>query len=165
MNSHLLLFLHIPTEVVGRSWCQTNSSRVIMSVILMTTLFYKALMLQGEIWFWSLLGFKGLISHYFYANFFFWNPESGKILHVKSGMLGFGIRNTAQRVRNPTNNCGVRHPETKFHWKRLESSTVKPLLSGSPIKRTISRVPKRMSYISLYNEPLFSGLSGRRTLK
>ena len=32
-----------------------------MSLILMTTLFYKALILQGEIWCWSLLGLKGLI--------------------------------------------------------------------------------------------------------
>ena len=32
-----------------------------MSVILMTTKFYKALILQGEIWCWSLLGFKGLM--------------------------------------------------------------------------------------------------------
>ena len=32
-----------------------------MSVILMTTLFYKALISQGEIWYWSLLGLKGLI--------------------------------------------------------------------------------------------------------
>ena len=32
-----------------------------MSVILMTTLFYKALISQGEIWCWSLLGLKGLI--------------------------------------------------------------------------------------------------------
>ena len=39
---------------------QSNSSCVIMSVILMTTLFYKALILQGEIWCWSLLGLKGL---------------------------------------------------------------------------------------------------------
>ena len=31
-----------------------------MSVILMTTLFYKALILQGEIWCWSLLGLKGI---------------------------------------------------------------------------------------------------------
>ena len=31
-----------------------------MSVILMTSLFYKALVLQGEIWCWSLLGLKGL---------------------------------------------------------------------------------------------------------
>ena len=33
---------------------------MVMSVILMTTLFYKALILQGEIWCWSLSGFKGL---------------------------------------------------------------------------------------------------------
>ena len=39
---------------------QANSSCVIMSIILMTTLFYKALILQGEIWCWSLLGLKGL---------------------------------------------------------------------------------------------------------
>ena len=31
-----------------------------MSLILMNTLFYKAVMLQGEIWRWSVLGFKGL---------------------------------------------------------------------------------------------------------
>ena len=33
-----------------------------MSVILMTTPFYKALILQGEIWCWSLLGLNGLIN-------------------------------------------------------------------------------------------------------
>ena len=31
-----------------------------MSVILVSTVFYKALILQGEIWCWSLLGLKGL---------------------------------------------------------------------------------------------------------
>ena len=31
-----------------------------MSVILTTTLFYEALILQGEMWCWSLLGLKGL---------------------------------------------------------------------------------------------------------
>jgi len=42
-------------------------------------------------------------------------------------------------------------------------STVKPLLSGPPskrtpsIKRTLTLIPKLTSYISLYNEPLFSG--------
>ena len=40
---------------------QTHSSCVIVSVILMTSLFYKAWILQGEIWCWSLLGLKGLI--------------------------------------------------------------------------------------------------------
>ena len=39
---------------------QANSSGVIMPVILITTMFYKALILQGEIWCWSLLGLKGL---------------------------------------------------------------------------------------------------------
>ena len=38
--------------------------------------------------------------------------ESGKNLHVESGILSFGIRNTAQRIRNPTN---VWNPESKFH--------------------------------------------------
>ena len=28
------------------------------------------------------------------------NPDSLKFLHVESGILGFGIRNTAQGVRN-----------------------------------------------------------------
>ena len=43
----------------------------------------------------------------------------------------------------------VQHQET--------TNTVKPLLTGPPIKRTLSRVPKLTSYISLYNEPLFRG--------
>ena len=41
---------------------QANSSCLIMSVILMITLFYKALILQGEIWCWSIWGLKGLIT-------------------------------------------------------------------------------------------------------
>ena len=41
---------------------QLDSSCVIMSLILVTTLFYKAVILQGEIWCWSLLGLKGLKS-------------------------------------------------------------------------------------------------------
>ena len=40
---------------------QANLCCMITSVILMTILFYKALILQGEIWCWSLLGLKGLI--------------------------------------------------------------------------------------------------------
>ena len=41
---------------------QANSYCVIMSVILMTTLFYKALILPGENWCWSLSWLKGLSS-------------------------------------------------------------------------------------------------------
>ena len=40
---------------------QVDSSSLIMYSILMTTLFSKALILQGEISCWSLLGLKGLI--------------------------------------------------------------------------------------------------------
>ena len=50
----------LPLFISFRSWgeklikYQSTSSCVTMSVILMTTLFYKALILQGEIWCWSL---------------------------------------------------------------------------------------------------------------
>ena len=61
MNSHLLpLFISYRSSGEKLIKYQANSSCVIMSVILMTTLFYKALILQGEIWCWSLLGLKGL---------------------------------------------------------------------------------------------------------
>ena len=46
--------------------------------------------------------------------------ECDKILLVESGILGFGIRNTA---RNPTNDW---NPESKFHWQRLKPSTLNP---------------------------------------
>ena len=42
--------------------------------------------------------------------------NQGKSLIVESGILGFGIRNTAQGIRNITNDC---NPESKvylFHW-------------------------------------------------
>ena len=35
-------------------------------------------------------------------NFCLWNLEAQKILLLASGILGFGIRNTAQRIRNPS---------------------------------------------------------------
>ena len=38
--------------------------------------------------------------------------ESGKFLLVKSKILGFGTRNTAQGIRNLTND---RNAESKFH--------------------------------------------------
>ena len=63
MNSHLLsLFISYRSSREKLIKYQSNSSCVIMSVILMTTLFYKALTLQGEIWCWSLWGLKGLIT-------------------------------------------------------------------------------------------------------
>ena len=52
------------------------------------------------------------------------SPESENILHVESGILGFGIlgfgiRTTVQGIRNPNDDW---NPESKFHWQRLESS-------------------------------------------
>ena len=49
-------------EVAGENLLkyQLDSSCVIRSSILMTTVFYKEVILQGEIWCWSLLGLKGL---------------------------------------------------------------------------------------------------------
>ena len=62
-NSHLLS-LCVFNRRSGENLLkyQLDSSSVIMSSILMTTLFYKALILQGEICCWSLLGLKGLTS-------------------------------------------------------------------------------------------------------
>ena len=61
MNSHLLpLFISYKSSGEKSIKYQADSSCVIMSVILMTTLFDRALILQGEIWCWSLLGLQGL---------------------------------------------------------------------------------------------------------
>ena len=61
MISHLLpLFIFYRNGAEKFIKYQANSSCVIISLILMTTLFYKALILQGEIWCWSFLGLKGL---------------------------------------------------------------------------------------------------------
>ena len=59
MNSHLLpLFVSYSSSGEKFIKYQAISSCVIKSVILMTTLFYQELILQGEIWCWSLLGLK-----------------------------------------------------------------------------------------------------------
>ena len=56
------------------------------------------------------------------------NPESEKIVLAESGIFrGFGIRNAAQGIRNPTNDW---NPELNFHWQRLESSTWNPKSTG-----------------------------------
>ena len=38
-------------------------------------------------------------------------PESGKFVLVESGILGFGIRNSAQGIRNPSNDS---NPEIQY---------------------------------------------------
>ena len=61
MNS-LLFPLFISYRSCGEKLIkyQANSSWVIVSVVLMTALYNKALILQREIWCWSPLGLKGL---------------------------------------------------------------------------------------------------------
>ena len=49
--------------------------------------------------------------------------ESGKFLLVQSGLPGFGIRNAAQGIRNPTKDW---NPESRFHGQIPESSTWNP---------------------------------------
>ena len=50
-----------------------------------------------------------------------WIPgRSGKFLLVESGILVFGIRNTAQGIQNPTNHW---NSESKSHWQGLKFST------------------------------------------
>ena len=57
-----------------------------------------------------------------------------KVSLVETGILGFGIRNIAQGIRNLTNDW---NPESKFYWKILESSIWNPeswaLESGIPL--------------------------------
>ena len=69
MNSRLLpLFISYRSSGEKLIRYQGNSSCVIMSVILITTLFYKALISQGEIWCWSLSGLKGFKPQYPHEN-------------------------------------------------------------------------------------------------
>ena len=44
----------------------------------------------------------------------FWNPESAKLFLVpgKSGILGFGIRNSAVGIRNPAKTIGIWSPSS-----------------------------------------------------
>ena len=45
-----------------------------------------------------------------------WNPKYGKISIMESGILGFGIRNTAQGIRNPSNNWNQNPSSTDKYW-------------------------------------------------
>ena len=44
------------------------------------------------------------------------NSDSGEFLYVESGMRSIGIWNTAQGIRNTTNDW---NPESKFQWQNL----------------------------------------------
>ena len=42
-------------------------------------------------------------------NFWSWNPQAGKIWIMESGILGFGIRNTARGIQNPANDWNAEY--------------------------------------------------------
>ena len=42
-------------------------------------------------------------------NFWSWNPQSRKIWIMESGILGFGIRNTARGIQNPANDWNAEY--------------------------------------------------------
>ena len=64
-----------------------------------------------------------------------WKAECVKFLLVESGILGFGIRNTAQVIRNPTNDWSL---ESKFYLQRLKSSTWNPeSMAWNPESKTV----------------------------
>ena len=46
---------------------------------------------------------------------------------MKSGILGFGIRNTAQVIRNPSKDW---NPESKFHWQTIRNPVLEPGIHG-----------------------------------
>ena len=93
MNSHSKpLFISFRSNGEKLIKYQANSPCVIMSVILMSTLFIKktkTLILQGEIWCWSLLGLKGLSpmllrnDHISCSCFVFPLIESFDIIHLE----------------------------------------------------------------------------------
>ena len=79
---------------------QLDSSSVIRSSILMTTVFYKELILQGEIWHWSLLGLNGLRNAQisFWRNCMWilvlkWLKQAIEALHTARAYLGLSTVN------------------------------------------------------------------------
>ena len=66
-------------------------------------------------------------------------PECEKFMHVESGLLGFGIQNTAEVLRIPDNNW---NPESKFHLKLIRN----PVLGVPSPERRIQN--PRQSWIT-----------------
>ena len=64
-----------------------------------------------------------------------------------SGILGFRIQNTAQGIRNRTND---RNPESNLHWQRLESSTWNPQSTAwGPESIRLSWIPSTWGDLSI----------------
>ena len=73
-------------------------------------------------------------------------PEAGKFLLIEFEILGFGIRNTAQGIRNPANDW---NPESKFYWQtRLKSRIYR--VHGIQNLR-LSRIPLHGAIVEVNN--------------
>ena len=73
-------------------------------------------------------------------------PECEKFLHVESGLLGFGIRNTAEVLRIPDNNW---NPESKFHLKLIRN----PRARNPELKTILDYLTWRDRIIGRRGEP------------
>ena len=94
----LMLPLFTSNRVSGEKLIkyQAHSSYVILSVILMSTMFYKALILQGEIWCWSLLGFNGWV-HIFHSRTY------NDVIHFKGLLIRFQVTGDLKLVGRELN--------------------------------------------------------------
>ena len=103
---------------------QANSSCVIMSVILMTILFYKALILQGEIWCWSLLGLKGLRQRFIGSLLFFGLYRGVCLILQATGFLrrlNSSLCEITSFVKSLVDGLARAHPTTPFQWDVIPS--------------------------------------------
>ena len=120
MNSHLLPpFISYRSSEEKLIKYQANSSCVIMSIILMTTLFYKALILQGEIWCWSLLGLKGLRQRFIGSLLFFSLYRGVCLILQATGFLrrlNSSLCEITSFVKSLVDSLARAHPTTPFQW-------------------------------------------------
>ena len=96
---------------------QANSPCVIMSLILMTTLIYKELILQGEFRCWSLLGLNGLMPSKYHTT----GPCSGAQCEhcfiLQTSLLLFGHSKTrGKRSYEQTEQIPQWLPSLSVHW-------------------------------------------------
>ena len=102
--------------------------------------------------------------------FCLWNSESGEIWHGGSEILGFGIWNTAQGIRNPTydwnpvTKTGIQYLESRIHGveSRIQDCLgfpyVRRNMASTPVERstTTEQTTILQSFISLKFELIYT---------
>ena len=88
-------------------------------------------------------------------------PESVKCLLVESGILGFGMRNKAQRIRNPTKDWNPIQRSTRKNWNLVPGirnprrGIQNPRLSWIPLHETKSSTCQKLLFTYLLNATSF----------